>query len=335
MSNPVVERKGRDDDKELCFYEKFSRCVYDVVSGDKIRFIEAGKIARCYVSCDWDKYKKMLEEVDDPDKYGLLGNLFWWGRGVDQNYEKAVEIYRKGMEMGSGYATSELGSAFSMGSAFSIERGVEEDDEKAAELFRKGMNMGSGSAAANLGNAFWCEKGVEQSYEKAVELYRKGMNMGSGSAAANLGNAFWCEKGVEQSYEKAVELYRKGMKMGNGFAAAKLGYAFWRGRGIEQNYEKAVELYIAGIKMGSGHAKEEINDVLNDMDEFSDKILDMLWGIDALPMRMKNLVLKRKVGLLMEKNERQEKELKKLQLERSNAGKILGGNLCSVISEFI
>ena len=291
MSNTVIERKGCGD--ELCFYEKFRRTVYDVVSGGDIRFVEMEKLARSYVDENWDRYRKLLEEEEDPDKYGLLGNMFRLGRGVEKDVEKAVELYRKGMNLGSGYAATEFG------------------------------------------NTFWLGQGVERSYEKAVEMFRKGIKMGSGFAAGNLGYAFWIGQGVEQSAEKAAEMFRKGVDMESGYSASCFGNFFWNGKGVEQSNKKAVEMFRKGMEMGDDYARRRLKNILVEMDEISDEILDMLWDVDGLPIEVENLVLERKMRLVIDKNDKQERELKKLQLERSNAGKVLGGNLCGVISDFI
>ena len=327
MSDITLEKKGGEG--ELCFYEKFMRVVYDVASNEEIRFIEMESLAKCYVGRKWVEYMKLLEKVRDSDKYAFLGDLYWYGRGTNKSVNKAVEMYQKGLEMGSGYAAVSLGDAFWLGG------GVEQNDEKAVELYRTGLYIKSGHAAANLGDAFWQGRGVEQNYKKAIELFRKGIKMKCGYAAAKLGDAFWYGKGVEQNYEKAIELYRKGMVMGNGYAAAELGCAFWLGRGIEQNVEKAIELHIKGVKMGSRYAERRLKEILNKMEEFSNGSLDILWGIDNLPTKVRILVLERKLRLSNMIIEKQERELKKLQLERSRAGKVLGRNLCGVISDFI
>ena len=261
MSENKLEVKN--DKPRFCFYERFRITVDNILNHEKIRFEEMSKLAHKFANDDWNGFKELLEKEQDPDKYGLLGDLISSGRRL----------------------------------------------------------------------------GLFDDFEKSIELFQKGVSLGSGYSAACLGVAYERGKGVDVNIEKALENFQQGIEMGCGIAAVYYGTCLLKKHGLEQVKEEYIELLVKGILLGCEKTgKEVLERVLRKIDNISDEILDMISHIDGLPPKVEVLVLKRKVEKQekeLEKLEKTERELKRLQLERSNAGKVLGRNLCGVISDFI
>ena len=78
-----------------------------------------------------------------------LGNLYYHGQGVEQDYKKAFEFYTKGHHGGDAKACGNLGVLYENG------HGVEQDHKKAFEHHTKGCDGGSAEACYNLANLYY------------------------------------------------------------------------------------------------------------------------------------------------------------------------------------
>ncbi|MCL2473656.1 MAG: sel1 repeat family protein [Alphaproteobacteria bacterium] len=96
----------------------------------------------------------------------LEGNSFKYyliGAGVPQDYNKAVEWFKKAAEQGHSSAQFELGRMYAEG------KGVPQDYSKAAEWHTKASEKGHAAAKYNLCIMHAEGKGVPQDYNKAAE----------------------------------------------------------------------------------------------------------------------------------------------------------------------
>lgn len=75
--------------------------------------------------------------------YPVLGGLYYYGRGVEQDYGKAFEYFRKGAEADGASSYNWLGSMYYNG------EGVEKDPEKALQCYLKAENIYLGSNKSN------------------------------------------------------------------------------------------------------------------------------------------------------------------------------------------
>ncbi len=75
-----------------------------------------------------------------------LGVMYGNGRGVKQDYFKAVNWYRKAAEQGHADAQLNLGYMYEKG------RGVKQDDFEAVKWYRQAAEQGNAKAQFNLGN---------------------------------------------------------------------------------------------------------------------------------------------------------------------------------------
>ena len=67
---------------------------------------------------------------------GALGDLYRYGYGVKQDYNKAMEFYGKACEMGEAVGCNNLGYLYEFG------YGVKQDYKKASEFYGKACEMG-------------------------------------------------------------------------------------------------------------------------------------------------------------------------------------------------
>ena len=73
-----------------------------------------------------------------------LGNMYYWGNGVSQDYSEAVKWYRKAAEQGDAEAQNNLGQMYRNG------YGVSKDYSEAIKWYRKAARQGNETAKKNL-----------------------------------------------------------------------------------------------------------------------------------------------------------------------------------------
>ena len=143
-----------------------------------------------------------------------MANLYFAGRGVAQDYAKALELYLKAAQQGHAGAQCQAGYCYEKG------MGTEQDSAKAFELYLQSAEGGDETGCNNLG--FMYEKGLgcEKNTEKAVEWYRKAAEKGMALAHKNLAIHLEGGTGCEKDEKAALEHYRKAQAGGTDCTAA-------------------------------------------------------------------------------------------------------------------
>lgn len=183
-------------------------------------------------------YNKVLEgEEQAYIAYAMynIGDMYYYGQGVEQDYAQAMEWYEKSADMGNPTAMSNIAFMYANG------EGVEQDYAKAVELFEKSADLGDRDAMNNLGYMYAYGQGVKQDYAQAMEWYRKAADLGNASAINNIAFMYANGEGVEQDYIKAIEWFEKSADLGNINAMNNLAYMYENGLGVEKDAKKAQE----------------------------------------------------------------------------------------------
>ena len=193
-------------------------------------------------------YISSAENNDETAQF-ILGECYYYGWGVEQDYKQAVAWYRKAAEQGNARAQCNLGVCYYNG------EGVEQDYKQAVAWCKKAAEQGYARAQYNLGYCYDVGQGVEQDYKQAVAWYKKAAEQGYARAQCNLGYCYEYGQGVEQDYKQAVAWYRKAVDQGNARAQCNLGYCYDIGQGVEQDYKQAVEWYRKAAEQGYATAQ--------------------------------------------------------------------------------
>ena len=106
-----------------------------------------------------------------------LGQYYEGGRGVEQSYQQARELYELSASQGFAMAQFNLGRMYGNG------LGVDQSYEKAAEYHEAAARQGYTGAQYNLGYLYLTGKGIEQCIDTGRE---------------------WLLKAAEQGYENAI-----------------------------------------------------------------------------------------------------------------------------------
>lgn len=118
------------------------------------------------------------EKLGSKDASYLLGELYYYGEGVEQDYPEAAKYYQKAADQGQAEALFSLASLYMSG------RGVEENQNKAIELYEAAANLNHPDSINVL--AYTYENGtvgdIAPNREKALEWYQKGCEQGNASS---------------------------------------------------------------------------------------------------------------------------------------------------------
>ncbi len=223
----------------------------------------------------WENIKSLMEAAEQGDAKAQteLADRYRDGKGIDQDYTKAVEWYRKAAEQGDVVGQRRLGVRYLQG------QGIEKDSKEAFYWCNKAAEQNDVIAMNNLGA---CYIGFEQNYEKAVEWFTKAAEQGLADAQLNLGLCYeygFCDgtndgnevdiiqawnainEKMNANNEKAFEWYKKAAEQGNVDAQFKLGEYYRDGKGVVQDLEKAVEWFTKAAEQGHAKAKENLEKI--------------------------------------------------------------------------
>lgn len=243
--------------------------------------LELGKTeANFYLGilCDWynipekdyEKAKAYYEAAEDDSRaQTALGLLYYNGQGVEQDVEKAQELFDAAIEQGDkggylgnagiAYDKGDYTAAFEnynkvlegaeqiflasairgIGDLYGYGQGVEQDTSQALEWHHKAADLGSVSAMTIIGHNYR----NSEAYTEALEWYEKAANLGSASAMYSIGDMYTDGLGVEQDYTQASEWYEKAAELGHTYAMNNIGYMYGNGIGVEQDYAQALKWY--------------------------------------------------------------------------------------------
>ena len=96
----------------------------------------------------------------------VLASCYFYGDGVEEDFEEAVGFYSIAAHLGDIKAQSNLGNCFYTG------RGVKKNFEKAAFWFEMASAQGYAPAQHNLGCSFFKGEGVPQDQQEATRLFK-------------------------------------------------------------------------------------------------------------------------------------------------------------------
>ena len=166
--------------------------------------------------------RQSAEQGDAKAEYDL-GEMYYYGRGVTQNYAEAVRWYQKAADQGD--ASGENGLAY----MYSHGEGVPKDNAVALRWYRKAADEGYAKAQFNLGNMYYFGYGVPPENAEAARWYRKAADQGYAKAQHDLGFMYYNGYGVPQDRAEADRWYHKAADQRDKNAQRALGL---RGSGL-------------------------------------------------------------------------------------------------------
>ncbi len=145
---------------------------------------------------------------DVSDNFNDLGESYYFGKEIPQDYIKAFECFLKASKDNNPTAQCNIGMCYEKGN------GVSRNYEKAVEWYTKSAEQGYAEAEFRLAFCYDNGNGVKQDYKKAVEWYTKSANQNHAYAQCNLGDCYFEGRGIAKSVLNARHWYYEASKRG-------------------------------------------------------------------------------------------------------------------------
>ena len=185
---------------------------------------------------------KAQSDEGNSDAKFYLGTLYYSGKNVDQNFDKAISLFQEASDGGNVSATFNLGIIYAKG------RGVDVDEKKAFSYYKKAAFGGLPQAQYNY--ALWLREGrtVEANPVEAIEWFKVSANKNFDRSLIELAKGY--ESGIagRRDYREAVKLYRRAraseIKRDNSpylQATYHLGRLYLKGLGVSPDSKKGLK----------------------------------------------------------------------------------------------
>jgi len=228
-------------------------CIAITLSGASlVWWMHRGKVREWKRQSDVARESRVRAERGDVKAEERLASLYYYGRGVPQDYGEALRWYQKAAEQGYAKAQFILGDIYYLGKA------VPQDMPEAAHWYRKAAEQGDPKAQSSLGHAYYSGEGVPQDYSEASRWYRKAAEQGYALAQQGLGFMYAEGQGGQQDDTQAVAWYRKAAEQGDAVAQQSLGYMYAEGRGVPRDYREAIRWYRKAAEQGDVRAQRSL-----------------------------------------------------------------------------
>jgi len=230
--------------------------------------------------------QQLLEqsEAGNPDAQIHLAHLYWAGKEVPEDKDRAAEWYRRAADQGHSVAQNNWGVVLAAGS------GIPMDKAEARRWLQLAMDQGLPAAEYNLGVLSW-----EDDRQQAVQRIRSAAEAGVGFAEYAMSNLLasgedlpkdpsealkWFQRaaahncyvaqidlaqhyevgvgGVPEDQQEAARLYRMAADQGIAGAQYLLAKMYEEGRGVLLDEDEAVRLMQASAAQGDEQAQFEL-----------------------------------------------------------------------------
>ena len=195
-------------------------------------------------------------DMENAFAYTYKGTLYEDGEwGLAKDISKALEYYKKGMELGDDYGSVSFALAHITGSY------VKQDIDYGIEILLNTANdLESSYACYELGLLYSNGEYIEEDYEFACEAFVKSIQYASShhmvDAQVKLANLIRDKKTEKFKPELCVDLYKECVKDNNEEAIWQLAQLYFFGNYVERNETEFISLLKRGTQLGSKRCKE-------------------------------------------------------------------------------
>lgn len=183
------------------------------------------------VNVDYDKAEHyfLLAEESGVHCENDLGCIYLSKDNTD-DFEKAVEYFKRSIEIGNEMAWFYLGYCYENG------YGVKADQNRAIEYYKKAVEYDIPLAMLNCGNILLKIGKVED----AIEVFEKAVRFGESRASYNLGYIYEFEYDFVDG-EKSLYWYKKAIELGDISANHDVASLYSRGEIVDKDLDKAFQ----------------------------------------------------------------------------------------------
>lgn len=181
-------------------------------------------------------------DAGEPYAQGELAFMYFRGRGVPRDYEKAVSMYEDLLER---FGEEEYG--YNMGVLYYYAPAGKDQKLRQKEAFRlfkaeadRNSNVYARSA---LGECYEHGVGVARDYAQAAKWYGLAAEQSFADAQFLLGELYRKGLGVKRDYQEALRLFEQAAAQNSAWGQRGAAGMYYRGDGVKRDYARALELY--------------------------------------------------------------------------------------------
>ena len=203
---------------------------------------------------DEERAKKILHQLSEKDKTGEVFLALSFIFLSEKNFEEAIKLGEKSIEMENNLARNFLAHLFFHGG-----EGIEKDVKRAISLYETSVSKGNDDAMVALSLILMngVENVVDKDLTRAVKLLEEACGMKNHEALYRYGLLLKNGIGVESNQEKAVEYLEYSSFLGNEKALEKLAFIFIEKRENEKAINCFKILADRGNKVGISFFKNK------------------------------------------------------------------------------
>ena len=210
---------------------------------------------------DEDIYKEHIHKLQVCAKFGdkrcqnQLGIWYEYGVGTEQNYQLALEWYKKSAEQEYVSAYANLGRLYRMG------EGVEKDLEESLKYYVLGANENDPNCTFELGRCYFNGYGVEKNIAKAFSYFKTAASYDEPLAKYELFICYYKGLGTEKNEKAALKVLKEAVKLKHPRSCYSLGVCYQWGILVEKNERKAFKLYKESAELGYCSAQAKLGEI--------------------------------------------------------------------------
>lgn len=194
-------------------------------------------------------YQKAADQGDEEGLLAAAAALRDGLGGAKKDPARAVELYRKGVEQGSGFARMRMGRMLAAG------EGVPRRDTEAFQLLRKAADQMLLGAIEEVALFYAAGRGgIKRDPDQAARWNRVAADQGSLAAYLQLGKDALQEK----QFKQAANYYRAAAQRGVAEAQRQMGLLHEKGQGVEKDPQAARWWHLSAAQQGDEAARESL-----------------------------------------------------------------------------
>ena len=210
------------------------------------------------VEVDYEQAYSWFEKAADKSNVlamSWVGYCYEMGYGTAQNYENAYNWYLKAANLYDNYSENKLGEFFYNGYF------VQSNMQKAFEWFSRSALSGNIKAKSWLGYMYLKGYGTAIDIKKAIEYFEDASNQNDSYSQRQLGDIYFNGNGVPQNYNKAFEFFQKSADNGDSIGKSWLGYIYRYGYGTNIDYNQSLKWFLEAAEEKDGYSNYMLGDI--------------------------------------------------------------------------
>ena len=145
-----------------------------------------------------------------------LGDMYYFGNGVTQDYKEAAKWYKKAA-YDHNHIPGSVNTAYgqySLGFMYYYGQGVLKDYKEAIKLYKMAAEEGYSDSQYSLGWMYIHGEGVPENYKDGIKWYTKAAEQGNVNAQNSLGRIYYWGEGVLKDPKEGFKWHKKAAEQG-------------------------------------------------------------------------------------------------------------------------